>query len=77
MRDAGLKRIETKRRDLLLKPLSPRELNGFDAVVIDPPRAGAKAQSEAIARSKVSVVVAVSPCSSTVFVGTPSWDDFA
>ncbi len=56
----GLKRIETKRRDLFLEPLSPMELNGFDVVVIDPPRAGAKAQSEAIARSKVNVVVAVS-----------------
>ena len=38
----------------------PVELNGFDAVVFDPPRAGAEAQAKEIARSKVKTVVAVS-----------------
>ncbi len=57
---SGLKPIETKPRDLFLDPLSPRELDAFDAVVFDPPRAGAKAQAQAIARSKVPTVVAVS-----------------
>lgn len=56
----GLKAVETKVRDLLRDPLSPRELDAFDAVVLDPPRAGAKAQAEAIARSGVKTVVAVS-----------------
>ena len=32
----------------------------FDAAVFDPPRGGARAQAEAIARSKVPVVVAIS-----------------
>ena len=32
----------------------------FDAVVFDPPRAGAKAQAEALAKSQVPVVCAVS-----------------
>ncbi len=56
----GLKPIETKPRDLFRDPLSWRELNAFDAVVFDPPRAGAKAQTEALAQSKVATIVAVS-----------------
>ena len=56
----GLKPIETKVRDLLQTPLSAKELDGLDAVIFDPPRAGAAAQAEQLARSKVPVVVAVS-----------------
>ncbi len=56
----GLKPIETRWRDLYAEPLSPMELAEVDAVVFDPPRAGAKAQAEMIARSKVRTVVAVS-----------------
>ena len=56
----GLKPIETRVRDLLAEPLSRMELSGFDAVVFDPPRAGAKAQALMLARSDVPVVVAVS-----------------
>lgn len=56
----GLKPIETCVRDLFRDPLSPRELEGFDAVVFDPPRAGAKAQAEALAKSRVPTVIAVS-----------------
>lgn len=56
----GLKPIDSKVRDLFREPLSPRELEPFEAVVLDPPRAGAQAQSERLARSKVGTVVAVS-----------------
>ena len=56
----GLKPIEARLRDLFGEPLSAMELSEIDAVVLDPPRAGAKAQCEAIARSKVKTVVAVS-----------------
>ena len=56
----GLKPIETRLRDLASEPLSPLELAEIDAVVFDPPRAGAKAQCEMIARSKINTVVAVS-----------------
>ncbi len=59
-RTAGLKPITSKTRDLFRTPLSATELKDFDAVVFDPPRAGAKAQAEAIARSKAPAVVAVS-----------------
>jgi 23S rRNA (uracil1939-C5)-methyltransferase len=57
---SGLKPVTTLRRDLFREPLSPAELNGFDAVVFDPPRAGAIAQTQALAKSKVRRVVAVS-----------------
>jgi 23S rRNA (uracil1939-C5)-methyltransferase len=56
----GLKPVTTLRRDLFANPLAPAELDRFGAVVFDPPAAGAKAQSEAIARSKVPIVAAVS-----------------
>jgi 23S rRNA (uracil1939-C5)-methyltransferase len=56
----GLKPVEARVRDLFREPLSPRELAGFDAVVLDPPRAGAKAQCEALAGSDVSSIAYVS-----------------
>ena len=56
----GLKPIETKMRDLFREPLSAKELAGFDAVVFDPARAGARAQAAEIARSAVKRIVAVS-----------------
>jgi 23S rRNA (uracil1939-C5)-methyltransferase len=59
-RTNGLKPIETRVRDLFLDPLSPRELAEFDAVVFDPPRAGAGAQAQSLARSRVTTAVAVS-----------------
>jgi 23S rRNA (uracil1939-C5)-methyltransferase len=55
----GLKRITTERRDLFRRPLLPLELNAYDAVVFDPPRAGAEAQAKQLATSKVPLVVAV------------------
>lgn len=39
-RAQGLKRVTTEARDLFRRPLMPDELKSFDAVVIDPPRAG-------------------------------------
>jgi 23S rRNA (uracil1939-C5)-methyltransferase len=57
---AGLKPVEARVRDLFREPLSARELAGFDAVVLDPPRAGAKAQCEALAGSAVSSIAYVS-----------------
>lgn len=56
----GLKAVRTEARDLFRRPLEPGELARFDAVVIDPPRAGAEAQSRRIAASAVPVVAAVS-----------------
>lgn len=56
----GLKRVTTEKRDLFRRPLTFKELNGFDGVVFDPPRAGAEDQSKQIARSDVPFVAAVS-----------------
>jgi 23S rRNA (uracil1939-C5)-methyltransferase len=57
---AGLGRVTSERRDLETRPLRAEELAGFDAVVFDPPRAGARAQSMALAAARVPRVVAVS-----------------
>ena len=59
-RTPGLKPIETKVRDLFREPLSPKELESFDAVVLDPPRAGAAAQAAALVGSRVVTIAAVS-----------------
>lgn len=56
----GLKAIATETRDLFRRPLLEHELNGFDVVVLDPPRAGAEAQAKRLAASKVRDVIYVS-----------------
>ncbi len=56
----GLKPIEAHARDLFRRPFLPDELKRCDAVVFDPPRQGAEAQSRELARSNVPVVIAVS-----------------
>lgn len=58
--------VATEHRDLFRRPLTPDELNRFDAVVIDPPRAGAKEQSEALAASSVPRIAFVS-CNPATF----------
>ncbi len=64
---ASSSRIKTHLRDLFETPLYPDELDGFDAVVFDPPRAGAKAQCEQLALSDVPRVIAVS-CNPVTFI---------
>lgn len=59
-RTQGLKPVTAVRRDLFREPLTARELNAFDVVIFDPPRAGAEAQARTIARSTVKTVIAVS-----------------
>jgi 23S rRNA (uracil1939-C5)-methyltransferase len=61
-----LHRISTETRDLFRRPLLPDELNGYDAVVVDPPRAGAEAQVTELAKSSVPVIAAVS-CNPVTF----------
>ncbi len=57
---AGLRAVAATVRDLVARPLLPEDLAGFDAIVFDPPRAGADAQANHIARSGVPSVVGVS-----------------
>jgi 23S rRNA (uracil1939-C5)-methyltransferase len=52
--------VEAVHRDLFRNPLRAAELRGFDGVVIDPPRAGAREQVAQIAESGVGRVVYVS-----------------
>lgn len=56
----GLKPVTIERRDLFRHPLIAKELKLYDAVVFDPPRAGAEAQCKELARSTVKKIVAVS-----------------
>ena len=56
----GLKPVNAMMRDLFREPLVASELKGYDAVVFDPPRAGAEAQARELAKSTVKTVVAVS-----------------
>ncbi len=57
---AKLHALNAAHRDLFRRPLALDELAAYDAVVIDPPRAGAAAQATALAQSDVPTVVAVS-----------------
>jgi 23S rRNA (uracil1939-C5)-methyltransferase len=63
---SGLKTITMETRDLFRRPLLESELNTFDMVVLDPPRAGALAQVERLAASKVSLIAYVS-CNAASF----------
>jgi 23S rRNA (uracil1939-C5)-methyltransferase len=56
----GMKAITAEARDLFRRPLTPFDLKGCDAVVFDPPRAGAIEQTAQIAGTKAGVVVGVS-----------------
>lgn len=47
-------------RDLFRRPLTPSELNRFGAVILDPPRAGAREQVAALAQAEVPVLAYVS-----------------
>ena len=56
----GLKPVTTETRDLFRQPLTAAELARYDAVALDPPRAGAEAQAQALAKSTVPVIAYVS-----------------
>lgn len=57
---AAGRRMAVEHRDLFRRPLSPAELNRFAAVLIDPPRAGAREQVLMVAESAVPVFIYVS-----------------
>jgi 23S rRNA (uracil1939-C5)-methyltransferase len=58
--------VLAQHRDLFRQPLTGAELARLDAVVIDPPRAGAVEQTKAIAAAGVPIVAAVS-CNPNTF----------
>lgn len=63
---AGLRQFTTEARDLFRNPLNPDDLNAFDGVVIDPPRAGAVAQTVQLAKAQTPVIAYVS-CNPVTF----------
>lgn len=62
----GLKPISAEARDLFRRPLAPYDLRGCDAVVLDPPRAGAREQTAQLPGTKAHTVVYVS-CNPATF----------
>ncbi len=56
-RKLGGGRLTVVQRDLFRNPVSASELASFDAVVLDPPRAGAVAQTAELAKSKLKRIV--------------------
>ena len=63
---AGAPNIATRAGDLMEQPLPPAELNTFDVVLIDPPRAGAASQAAQLAKSMVPLVISIS-CNAETF----------
>ncbi len=62
------KKLQAEKRDLFKEPLTVKELNGFDCVVFDPPRAGAQAQAATMAQAqKLNRIIAVS-CNPVTFI---------
>jgi 23S rRNA (uracil1939-C5)-methyltransferase len=62
----GLKTVTHAARDLYRRPLLPDEFNKYDAVVMDPPRNGAEAQTAEIIRSGIKRIAYVS-CNPVTF----------
>ncbi len=56
----GLRRVTTEARDLFRRPLLPTEIERFDAIVLDPPRAGAEAQMRQLILSSCPAVIMAS-----------------
>ena len=54
------RRVFADHRDLYRRPLTVEELNRFGAVVLDPPRAGARDQAAALAAARTPVIAYVS-----------------
>lgn len=62
----GLKKVRSVTRDLFRNPMIAEDLRKIDAIVIDPPRAGAEAQIEELAKARVPVIAHVS-CNPVTF----------
>ena len=67
LRKAGAKfPLKVFERDLFSRPLNKQELNRFDVVIFDPPRAGCLEQAQEMAHSSVPLLIGVS-CNPATF----------
>ena len=66
LKAAGIQGVTAEARDLARRPLTGAELKGVDLAILDPPRAGAAAQVEALAASAVPRIV-YAACSPETF----------
>ena len=57
---SGLKPIKTIVRNLYKNPVKAKELHTVDAVIINPPRAGAEAQVKELVKSNISKIISIS-----------------
>ena len=69
--ERGIKRhsianLTAEKRDLFKQPLSAQELSKFSAAIINPPRLGAKAQTQALAQSRINTIAMIS-CNPSTF----------
>lgn len=64
---SGLKPLRAEARDLFRRPLLPIELKAYDALVLDPPRAGAEAQVREIAKAAAPARVVYVSCDKDSF----------
>lgn len=55
------------KRDLFKRPLSAKNLNQYDVIIMDPPRAGALEQVKELAKSNVKKIIYIS-CNPTTFI---------
>jgi 23S rRNA (uracil1939-C5)-methyltransferase len=62
----GLKPVTVEKRNLFKRPLSALELNSYDGVCLDPPRAGALEQAKMLAKSKLARIAYIS-CDAETF----------
>jgi 23S rRNA (uracil1939-C5)-methyltransferase len=64
--------LKVHQRDLFKNPLPQRDLNRFDAIVFDPPRAGCVEQAQQLARSTCKTLIGVS-CNPATFARDAKW----
>lgn len=65
--DRTQRKIAVDHRDLFRRPLNASELDRFDAVVLDPPRAGAKEMMSALAQTQRLSRIAYVSCNPSTF----------
>lgn len=67
-RSAGIDHhLTAEERDLDRQPLDQTDLDNLDAIIIDPPRSGARTQVEAIARAKSTPAIVMASCNPKTF----------